>query len=455
MQPARRAEPKSGTAGRRFVAGAMPLVGAVLAAGALALFAIDRRLDRAAARSADRLTSGLVPWQRALGELDRAVAELALASALTHDPPSSDDRPRLAAASRHLHRALDEGEPYAQNVRGAAWRSARAELADFERRALDHGGHPARHETLPRDAEAAFAALRVQAAAAGDEALVTLDDFSRGRHAGAWVDLQVMALVAAAALLALALAARREKLACRREAELMARLAQRNADLDAFAGRLAHDLRNPLSPILLGIQRIERADVPPDVRDLATGVERSARRLLNMIEVVLEFTRAAAPAVEIEPSDVAQVIDETLGFFHDRARSIGARFDVAVERGLCVRCEAAILSSVLQNLIENALKYGCDGASRAVFVRGRRDAARALIEVEDEGQGIPHELAERVFEPRFQERSGSSGLGLGLATVKRLLDGRSGSIEIARGSRGGALFRVRLAYAAPAASVGS
>ena len=59
-----------------------------------------------------------------------------------------------------------------------------------------------------------------------------------------------------------------------------------------------------------------------------------------------------------------------------------------------------------------------------------------------------------MFEPRFQERSGSSGLGLGLATVKRLLDGRSGSIEIARGSRGGALFRVRLNSVAPAASVG-
>src|SRR5439155_26049661 len=301
-----------------------------------------------------------------------------------------------------------------------------------------------------RDRQAARAADRLSAQlvlyrSAGDGALRTLGELTALQHESTWTDLEVMALVGGAALLALLVAARREKSACLRDAAFVSRLAERNADLDAFAGRLAHDLRNPLSPILLGVQRIERADLPPEVRAPAAGVERSARRLLDMIEVVLDFTRADAPtaAAELPPVDVAQVVDEALGFFHERARARGVRFEVAIERGLGVRCETAILSSVMQNLIDNALKYGCPRERCAVYVRGRRAAPHALIEVEDEGGGIAPEVAERVFEPRFQERRGR-GLGLGLATVKRLLAGRAGSIELGRGAVGGALFRVRL-----------
>jgi signal transduction histidine kinase len=437
---------------RRFAMRAIPLVVASIAAGALLALGAELHVSRRAERSSARMATEVVPAQLALNELGQAAAELALTAAIDQSARTPENRARVGAAQQRFEAALALVARY--RASSPEFPRARYQLAEFATEALADASQPARAAMLPLDADEAFEVVREQSVAAATDGMRTFAGIAQESRNCLWFLVGIMSVVTFGCLVALGVAAGREKRAVESEACALERLHQRNADLDAFAGRVAHDLRNPLSPILVGVQSIERADVPPEVRKLALGVERSARRLLDMINVLLEFTRSGAPASDVE-CDVPAVIDEAVGFFRDRCRELECVLESSVESGLRARCEPAILSSVMQNLIDNALKYGLDGAAhRVVSVRARADGVgSAVIEVEDEGPGVRGEFAERVFEPRFQEHYGSSGLGLGLATVKRLVASRGGSVELERGGRGGALFRVR--FTAPIAASAS
>jgi signal transduction histidine kinase len=98
---------------------------------------------------------------------------------------------------------------------------------------------------------------------------------------------------------------------------------------------------------------------------------------------------------------------------------------------------------VLSNLVRNAIKYLGDASQRVVTLRVRPRRSSILIEVEDSGPGIPAELGDRIFDPYIRGRRASAtrpGIGLGLATVKRLVTAHGGTLGQRRGALGGALF---------------
>ena len=106
-----------------------------------------------------------------------------------------------------------------------------------------------------------------------------------------------------------------------------------------------------------------------------------------------------------------------------------------------VACSPGVLLSVLGNLLRNGLKYLGKAETRQVLLRARRRRGRVLFEVEDTGPGIPAQLGTRIFEPYIRgPDTGAPGLGLGLATVKRLVESHRGSLGVRAGARGGALF---------------
>src|SRR2546426_8379763 len=119
-----------------------------------------------------------------------------------------------------------------------------------------------------------------------------------------------------------------------------------------------------------------------------------------------------------------------------------------------VACSPGVLLSVLGNLLRNGLKYLGDAEIRQVFLRARQRRGRVLFEVEDTGPGIPPELGTRIFEPYIRGAdTGAPGIGLGLATVKRLVESHGGSLGVRAGARGGALFWFELDEAPPSDDV--
>jgi signal transduction histidine kinase len=211
---------------------------------------------------------------------------------------------------------------------------------------------------------------------------------------------------------------------------------------------VAHDLRNPLVPILSGTQVIERSAIEePAVRRAAERIERSAKRIANMIDMLLDFSRMSS-ATHLVETEVAPIVEEVVDGFREKASAHEVTIHVNVERGLRVVAEPIVIASPLQNLVENAFKYGRrPGVAPLIEVRAFSRAGMAIIEVEDRGPGISSAEAETLFRAFARSRDGGEGVGLGLATAKRLVEARGGSVGLRVGQYGGALFQIRLPQA--------
>ncbi|HEX9102395.1 MAG TPA: HAMP domain-containing sensor histidine kinase, partial [Polyangia bacterium] len=285
--------------------------------------------------------------------------------------------------------------------------------------------------------------LRQNRANASADATRMLADIAESEHRRRWEEMGLMTLVVAISVALLLTARRREERHCVAEARTVQSLEEANADLEAFAGRVAHDLRNPLVPILSGSQIIEQANVAPPVRRTAERIERSAKRLSSMIDMLLDFSRLTAPN-EPTACDVAPIVGDVVEGFQEKARAQGVTL-VATCEEVRAACEPIVLASPLQNLIDNALKYGHRAGEQPVIeVRGYQRADMVIIEVEDRGPGIDAAAAEDLFRAFRRGVDGGEGVGLGLATARRLVEARSGSIGLRVGRYGGALFQIRL-----------
>ena len=222
----------------------------------------------------------------------------------------------------------------------------------------------------------------------------------------------------------------------------------RVADLEAFASRVAHDLRNPLQTIQLGVGSIGETLLDPRLKGFCARAERSARRLDRMIEDLLLFSRGADPASERRAS-VAEVMEELGEEMQARATETGVSFSARSEPGLAAAVPPGALRSVLSNLLENAFKFLEPGRERRVEALGERAPdGGVVLTVRDTGRGIAPEALPHVFEVGYRAGPGGSGFGIGLATVKRLADAYGGAVEIQSQSGQGTAVTVTL----PAAS---
>jgi signal transduction histidine kinase len=252
----------------------------------------------------------------------------------------------------------------------------------------------------------------------------------------------VVAIAAASIMTALAIAAAMVLLRNARSALAghSALLERHAAEMGAFASRAAHELRNPLQSLTLALARL-RPD-PAQARILAQA-GASARRLRETIEEILEFSRAGAVPVPGAYCDVAEVVDQVAEELGPRASEASVELERHVAPGLVAAIAPGHLRIVLANLVGNAIKYAVNDAPH-VAVGARREGSAVEIAVRDNGPGIPEHALPHVFEPFYRASSKPGGYGLGLATVKQLVEAHGGSIAIASGRREGTAVRVRL-----------
>ncbi len=215
-----------------------------------------------------------------------------------------------------------------------------------------------------------------------------------------------------------------------------------------MAKQVAHEVKNPLTPMKLSVQHLVRAWTDQH-RDFGDILKRNAGAILGEIDrlalIARSFSRLASPAAAekgpLVPVAADRVISEVLDLY-----SGGGPASVQVQGDLHpglppVACRADELKEVLLNLVENARDaMPVGGVVRIVAAQADEDPRRQVISVQDEGVGIPDELLPRIFEPKFSTRS--TGAGLGLAIVKRLVDSWKGAVEVE--SEAGVGTRVRI-----------
>jgi signal transduction histidine kinase len=241
----------------------------------------------------------------------------------------------------------------------------------------------------------------------------------------------------------------------RGQARLMDRhaalLTERGAELEAFSGRVAHDLRDPLGAIALGIQVAKKesqpAASPPRALQL---VERQIRRMNDIIDDLLEFARAGASPSAKANADLQPVLNDVIETLRPKAAIAEAQLDLEPFDSVQVACTQAALSVVAGNLIGNAVKYIVDSpqAVRRIRVVVKRNGGRVRIEVIDNGPGLPSGAEQLIFEPfaRLPETK-QPGIGLGLATVKKLVEAYGGSVGVTSRSGEGSTFWVEIPMA--------
>lgn len=219
---------------------------------------------------------------------------------------------------------------------------------------------------------------------------------------------------------------------------------QRNAELEAFAGRVAHDLRDPVGAIALQVLAATRRHrLEPELARTMDAIDRQLERMSQVIEALLGFaTAGAVPATEGR-ADLNVVLNAVLAGIRPRLEAIDVELTVAPVPPLEIACSAGALSSVLANLLGNAAKFVLEGSElpRRIAVRVREEAHAAHIEVEDNGPGIPPEAEERIFEP-FQRLNTTrqTGFGLGLATVKKIVEAYHGHLGVRSRLTKGSVF---------------
>jgi signal transduction histidine kinase len=181
------------------------------------------------------------------------------------------------------------------------------------------------------------------------------------------------------------------------------------------------------------------------VRGLARDVERAASRISSLVGSVKRFTRmdqAAAP----EAVDVGQAIADTLAMLGTKARAKSAAVTVDVPADLPhALAFGGELNQVWMNLIDNALDAVRDGGR--VTVTARAEGGRVVVCVRDDGPGIPPEVMGRIFDPFFTTKPVGKGTGLGLDTVRQLVNRNNGLVEV-DSEPGRTEFRVSLPAAA-------
>jgi two-component system CheB/CheR fusion protein len=229
-----------------------------------------------------------------------------------------------------------------------------------------------------------------------------------------------------------------------------------NSAKDDFVAVVSHELRSPLNTISLWAQILDK-DKPTGAA-LDEGLQailRSSRRQQQLIDDLLDVARMGSGKlrVSMRPTRLTDVVEAALESIRPAAQARGVALEQRLGQDVgVVRADPDRLEQVVLNLLNNAVKFTPSGGT--VTIAMRREADTVVMEVADTGIGIKPEFIARIFSPFSQAEVGAarahSGLGLGLAISKQLVEQHNGSITVHSDGPGrGAVFTVRLPFATP------
>ncbi len=225
--------------------------------------------------------------------------------------------------------------------------------------------------------------------------------------------------------------------------------AQKQAAWREVARRVAHEIKNPLTPIALSAERIQRHlerstpdktswDVVRSCAQTIAGAAETVRRLVDEFSSLARF-----PASKPQPADINEVIESALSMFNGRLDGVILHKSLAPDLPR-VMADSEAMKRAVANLVDNAAEAMQDAMVREIQISTALVASRDAVEitVADTGHGVTSELKEKLFLPYFSTRK--RGTGLGLAIVSRVIEEHHGSIRVEENQPLGARFIVEL-----------
>ncbi|MBI4486646.1 MAG: hypothetical protein HY655_11605, partial [Acidobacteria bacterium] len=233
------------------------------------------------------------------------------------------------------------------------------------------------------------------------------------------------------------------------------RLRDRLASLGEMAAGMAHELRNPLAGIevMAGLLRRQVPD-SKDAQSLLADIISEAKLANAIVVEMLEFVRPVR--LQVEQTDIADVLSQAVTLAESKATRGSTQVSIAVAPGLpMIDGDHHQLLQVFVNLVANAFE-ALEGKGHIAITAGKgaleQDPAFAseqaepiqavVVEVADDGPGVPAHLSDRIFNPFFTTKV--TGSGLGLAIVRKIIDAHDGRIDLNSSPKAGTRFRVTL-----------
>lgn len=217
----------------------------------------------------------------------------------------------------------------------------------------------------------------------------------------------------------------------------------KNAELDSFFYNVSHDLKGPIST-LLGLCFLAKTEIEDSKALQFIDIQqKQVERLNHIITGLINLTKLNHTGLEKEKINFDKMIDDCIVSFNALPNFESLTFKKEIDPGVDFVCDWTLLNTVLQNLIENAIKYASEHTPY-VKIRVRREASWLHIAVEDNGQGISPEHQPRIFDMFYRATQNAQGTGLGLYILKKSVDRLEGSIEVSSEPGVGSVFTVRL-----------
>ena len=200
-----------------------------------------------------------------------------------------------------------------------------------------------------------------------------------------------------------------------------------------MAQQVAHEIKNPLTPMKLTLQMMQREKDLDDLQEMSKHLLEEIEGLTSIAEAFSRF--AQMPSLRLETHDVSYLSNRATALYSDR----GVQF--LSDGPVYASVDKEQWSRIIHNLVKNALQSVPEDRQPEIVVRVLKEQGKGIISVSDNGTGIPDEMKERVFEPNFTTKS--SGMGLGLAMVKNLIQNFGGTIAFENGKLG-AVFTITI-----------
>ncbi len=220
--------------------------------------------------------------------------------------------------------------------------------------------------------------------------------------------------------------------------------AQRTAAWAEVARRLAHEIKNPLTPIQLSAERLA-LKLSPGLDDVNRQMlERSTQTIVNQVEAVKNLINAfrdyaRLPAPTLAPLDLGELIREILILYESSPAKILLQIPIDLPQ---VMGDASQIRQIVHNMLQNALDALADRDNAEIVLAAHGEGDWVLLSCQDNGPGFPAEVLAHAFEPYFTTKA--KGTGLGLAMIKKIVTEHGGEVKIANREGSGARLRIRL-----------
>lgn len=214
-------------------------------------------------------------------------------------------------------------------------------------------------------------------------------------------------------------------------------LRRSNEHLTLFTGQVSHDLRTPLTAILMNAELLATTpavEQDAEVSEMIEAIRQAGERMGSMIEEMLSFARNGGQLrmVDTNLRDIVNLVVTDV-----EALVQGGGADITIGELPSIMSDPDLIYSVMLNLVTNAIKFARPGTQPTVAITSERRAAHWRIRVTDDGVGVPHERQESMFDLFARADRDVAGHGIGLATAKRIVKAHHGNIGMDSAESGG------------------